>query len=87
MAKFALKKKKRSRDADEKNRRPRFNFNNIMETVIDLIKNSQRTAFSFEILPPLKGNSIQSVYQVIDKLREFEPKSTQIGRASCRERV
>lgn len=45
-----------------------------METVIDLIKNSQRTAFSFEILPPLKGNSIQSVYQVIDKLREFEPK-------------
>ena len=74
MAKFALKKKKRSRDADEKNRRLRFNFNNIMETVIDLIKNSQCTAFSFEILPPLKGNSIQSVYQVIDKLREFEPK-------------
>ena len=33
--------------------------------VIDLINNSQGTAFSFEILPPLKGNSIQKVYNVI----------------------
>lgn len=41
--------------------------------VIDLINNSKRTAFSFEILPPLKGNSIQKVYKVIDKLREFDP--------------
>ena len=29
--------------------------------------------FSFEILPPLKGNSIDRVYSVIDKLREFNP--------------
>lgn len=43
-------------------------------TVIDLIKNSKKTAFSFEILPPLKGNSIQRVYSVIDKLMEFDPK-------------
>ena len=42
--------------------------------VIDLINNSKSTAFSFEILPPLKGNSIQKVYNVIDKLREFDPK-------------
>ena len=42
--------------------------------VIDLIRNSQKTAFSFEILPPLKGNSIQKVYKVIDKLKEFDPK-------------
>ncbi len=42
--------------------------------VIDLINNSPGTAFSFEILPPLKGNSIQKVYNVIDKLREFDPK-------------
>lgn len=42
--------------------------------VIDLINHSQGTAFSFEILPPLKGNSIQKVYNVIDKLREFDPK-------------
>lgn len=42
--------------------------------VIDLINNSKSTAFSFEILPPLKGNSIQKVYNVIDKLVEFDPK-------------
>ncbi|GAB6395623.1 MAG: methylenetetrahydrofolate reductase [Bacteroidales bacterium] len=42
--------------------------------VIELIKSSKRTAFSFEILPPLKGNSIQKVYSVIDRLREFDPK-------------
>ena len=36
------------------------------------------TGFSFEILPPLKGNSIESVYRVIDKLREFNPKNINI---------
>lgn len=49
-------------------------FDRKMEKVIDLIGKSKHTAFSFEILPPLKGNSIQSVYHVIDKLREFDPK-------------
>ena len=33
--------------------------------VIDLIRNSKSTAFSFEILPPLKGNSIQKVYNAV----------------------
>jgi len=42
--------------------------------VIEHIKNSKSTAFSFEVLPPLKGNSIASVYATIDKLREFDPK-------------
>ena len=42
--------------------------------VIELIRNSKKTAFSFEILPPLKGNSIRKVYSVIDKLIEFDPK-------------
>ena len=45
-----------------------------MKKVIDLINESRSTAFSFEILPPLRGNSIQKVYNVIDKLREFDPK-------------
>ena len=45
-----------------------------MMKVIDLINQSKSTAFSFEILPPLRGNSIQKVYNVIDKLREFDPK-------------
>ena len=41
--------------------------------VIELIKESKKTAFSFELLPPLKGASIQKAFEVIDKLREFEP--------------
>ena len=41
--------------------------------VVDLINQRKTTAFSFEILPPLKGNSIQKVFNVIDKLREFDP--------------
>jgi methylenetetrahydrofolate reductase (NADPH) len=31
------------------------------------------TIFSFEILPPLKGNSIESIYRAIDPLMEFKP--------------
>ncbi len=42
--------------------------------VIDLIKNTNQTAFSFEILPPLKGTGIEKVYQTIDTLKEFDPK-------------
>lgn len=42
--------------------------------VIDLINSSRKTAFSFEILPPLKGTGIEKLYQDIDALREFDPK-------------
>lgn len=42
--------------------------------VAEIIKNSSRTAFSFEVLPPLKGNSIEKVFDTIDALREFDPK-------------
>ena len=42
--------------------------------VIDLINSTDQTAFSFEILPPLKGTGIEKVYQDIDTLREFNPK-------------
>jgi len=44
-----------------------------MSTVTELIKNKDKTAFSFEILPPLKGNDIEKVYGIIDKLIEFDP--------------
>lgn len=43
-------------------------------TVLESIKCSSSPIFSFEILPPLKGNDIQGVYNVVDKLREFDPK-------------
>lgn len=41
--------------------------------VTDLINKSNKTAFSFEILPPLKGNDIQKVFNIVDKLIEFDP--------------
>ena len=43
--------------------------------VVKLINNNHgKTAFSFELLPPLKGNSIKQVFNVIDRLKEFDPK-------------
>ena len=42
--------------------------------VTDHLKVSDETLFSFEILPPLKGKSIQSIFDGIDPLMEFKPK-------------
>ena len=42
--------------------------------VIDHLNAAKSTLFSFEILPPLKGKSIQSIYDGIDPLMEFKPK-------------
>lgn len=42
-------------------------------TITELINKSDKTAFSFEILPPLKGNNVEKVYNIIDKLIEFDP--------------
>lgn len=42
--------------------------------VTDHIKNANgKTQFSFEILPPLKGQNIQSTFDNIDPLMEFSP--------------
>jgi methylenetetrahydrofolate reductase (NADPH) len=41
--------------------------------VIDQLINARKTLFSFELLPPLKGNNIQRVYDAIDPLMEFQP--------------
>lgn len=42
--------------------------------VIDHIKKAPgKTQFTFEILPPLKGQNIQSIYESIDPLMEFKP--------------
>lgn len=41
--------------------------------VIDHIKKANDTIFSFEILPPLKGQNIQNIYDNIDPLMEFKP--------------
>ena len=42
--------------------------------VLDHIVNAKgKTQFSFEILPPLKGQNIQSIFDSIDPLMEFKP--------------
>src|SRR4030043_1897699 len=41
--------------------------------VIDKSLNTKETLFSFEILPPVKGNSIDEIYRTIDPLMEFNP--------------
>jgi len=42
--------------------------------VTDHLLEAKETLFSFEILPPLKGKSIQSIFDGIDPLMEFKPK-------------
>jgi len=42
-------------------------------SVIDKIKSAKGPLFTFELLPPLKGHSIEKVYAAIDRLVEFEP--------------
>lgn len=42
-------------------------------SIVRLLNNHSATAFSFEILPPLKGNHFSKVCAIIDKLREFDP--------------
>ncbi len=41
--------------------------------VTEIIKKSDKTLFSFEIMPPLKGQRIQSLFQGIEPLMEFKP--------------
>lgn len=42
--------------------------------VLDIIKNSKSTVFSFELLPPMKGNDATKIYQTIESLIDFDPK-------------
>jgi len=42
-------------------------------SVIDKIKQADNPLFTFELLPPLKGHSIERIYTAIDRLMEFKP--------------
>lgn len=42
--------------------------------IIDIINQSDKTVFSFELLPPLKGNDASRIYKTIEGLVEFDPK-------------
>lgn len=41
--------------------------------VIDYINSAEKTAFSFEVLPPLKGYGPEKLFGNIDRLMEFNP--------------
>ncbi len=41
--------------------------------VTDIIKNADKPLFTFELLPPLKGHNIDTIYNAIDPLIEFDP--------------
>ncbi len=42
--------------------------------ISEIIQETKKPVFSFELLPPLKGNSIKQVFDTIDRLLEFDPK-------------
>lgn len=42
--------------------------------ITEIIKQSGKTVFSFELLPPLKGSDADRIYRTIDSLVDFGPK-------------
>lgn len=43
-------------------------------TIADILtSHPQQTGFSFEVLPPLKGNGTEALFRTIDSLRAFQP--------------
>jgi methylenetetrahydrofolate reductase (NADPH) len=44
-----------------------------MLTAAQMIQEATEPSFSFELLPPLKGNSIKRVFNTVDVLKEFKP--------------
>lgn len=42
--------------------------------VTDIISQAKKTVFSFELLPPLKGNDASRLYRTIESLIDFDPK-------------
>ncbi len=44
-----------------------------MKVIEHLNRAKGKTLFSVEILPPLKGKSIQSIYDILDPIMDFKP--------------
>lgn len=42
-------------------------------SVAEFLSAEHKTAFSFEVLPPVRGKSIEQVFSTIDRLMEFNP--------------
>jgi methylenetetrahydrofolate reductase (NADPH) len=41
--------------------------------VVDIIARAKHPLFTFEILPPLKGHTLDGIFSTVEKLREYEP--------------
>lgn len=41
--------------------------------IAEKLRNTKETLFSFELLPPLKGDHIEAIYSTIDPLMDFRP--------------
>lgn len=44
-----------------------------MSSIAEFLQSPHPTAFSFEVLPPVKGKSIGQIYSTIDRLKQFNP--------------
>lgn len=42
-------------------------------SVSEILQKTDKTLFSFEVLPPLRGKSIDQIYKTVDKLMPFHP--------------
>ncbi len=45
----------------------------MSEKVIDILKSAEKSLFTFELLPPLKGHTIEEIYAAIDPLVKYAP--------------
>jgi len=48
-------------------------FEILIMSVIEKLKTAKSPLFTFELLPPLKGHSMERIYTAIDRLMEFQP--------------
>ena len=42
-------------------------------SVAELLSKTDKTLFSFEVLPPLRGRNMDQLYSTIDRLMKFDP--------------
>ena len=50
--------------------------------IIDYFNNSDKTLFSYEIIPPFRGGSLQKVFELVEQLMPFNPPFIDLTAAS-----
>ena len=41
--------------------------------VIEFFEKANKTLFSYEIIPPLRGGSIEKIFNLVEKLKPLDP--------------